>query len=246
MPFLSMQYLSCYKIDGNIEQGYANSGLRPKFGYRHRKKKERTGYVKKQETGYVCDTDIYCGKETESVVRTLGERVVQKLAEAVRLRNKIVLIFDKFFASTHLLNSIEYPTVGIYNKNRRDVAKLNAKFTRKGESEIAVRNKGLLCIHWKDTKDVLLMSNCHEPEQTVITRKQKDGLRQEVACPIPIAFHNKYMKGIDHAVQMIGLSDLDRKSTKWWRKLFFSLLLTAVFNSYIVFCEINHKKIPYI
>ena len=45
---------------------------------------------------------------------------------------------------------------------------------------------------------------------------------------------------------MIGLYDLDRKSKKWWRKVFFRLLLTAVFNAYIIFMEKNHKKMHYI
>ena len=110
-------------------------------------------------TGYVYDTNIYCGKETERVEGTLEERVVQKIVESVG--TKVVLIFDRFFTSTHLLNSIGYPAVGTYNKNRRNVAKLNFKFTKKGESEMAVCKERLLCIHRKDTKDVTLMSNCH-------------------------------------------------------------------------------------
>ena len=54
------------------------------------------------------------------------------------------------------------------------------------------------------------------------------------------------MGKVDHADQMIGLYDLDRKSRNWGRKVFFYLLLTAVYNSYIIFCETNHKRIPYI
>ena len=105
----------------------------------------------------------------------------------------MVLIFDRFFTSTHLLNSIEYAAVRTYNRNRKNVAKLREKFSTKGESEMAVCNEGLLCVYWKDTKDVLLMSNCHEPAETITNRKQKDGTVKEVAGPIPIAFYNKYM-----------------------------------------------------
>ena len=90
------------------------------------------------------------------------------------------------------------------------------------------------------------MSNCHQPAEAITNRKQKDGTVKEVACPVPIAFYNKYMGGVDHADQMIGLYNLDRKSCKWWHKVFFCLLLTAVYNSYIIFCETNYKRIPYI
>ena len=85
-------------------------------------------------------------------------------------------------------------TTGKSNKNRKNVAKLCKKFTEKGESEMACCKEGLLCVRWKDTKDVLLMSNCHEPKETKITRKKKDGLLQDVSCPVPIAFYNKYME----------------------------------------------------
>ena len=171
--------------------------------------------------------------------------MVKKIVESVR-NDDVVLIFDKFFTSINLLNSIGCAAVGTYNKNRKNVAKLNQKFTQKEESEMAGCKEGLLCVHWKDTKDVLLMSNCHTPEMTNVQRKKKDGTIQEVSCPVPIAFYNKYMGGMDHADQMIGLYDLDRKSGKWWRKVYFRLLLTSVFNAYIVFVEKNHKKIPYI
>ena len=157
-----------------------------------------------------------------------------------------MIIFDRFFTSTHLLNSIEYAVVGTYNRNRKNVAKLSEKFSTKDESEMAVCMEGLLCIHWKDTKDVLLKSNCHEPAETTTNRKQKDGTVKEVAGPVPIAFYNKYMGKVDHADQMIGLYDLERKSHKWWRKVFFCLRLTAVYKSYIIFCKTNQKRIPYI
>ena len=125
-------------------------------------------------------------------------------------------------------------------------AKLSEKFSTKVESEMAVCKEGLLCFRWKDTKDVLLMSNCHDPAEATTNRKQKDGTVKEVACSVPIAFYNKYMGGVDHADQIVGLYDLDRKSRKWWRKVFFRLLLTAVYNSYFIFSETKHKRIPYV
>ena len=76
---------------------------------------------------------------------------------------------------------------------------------------MAVCKEGLLCRHWKDTKDVL---NCHTPEVTEVQRRKKDGTTQNISCPVSIAFYNKYMGGVDHTDQMIGLYDLNRKSKK--------------------------------
>ena len=196
-------------------------------------------------TGYVYDTNIYTGKETDQVEGTLGERVVKTLADSVRNPN-VVLVFDRYFTSVKLLCDVPYPAVGTYMKRRRNVPLLQANLTTRGESEMAVCSQGILGIHWKDTKDVYLMSNCHKPTITTTTRKQKDGTKQEVSCPEAIAFYNKHMGGVDHADQMITLYDLDRKNKKWWRKVFFRLLLTAVYISFVIFCYVRHKKISYI
>ena len=47
-------------------------------------------------TGYVYDTNIYTGKETKQVDGTLGERVINTLANSIRNQN-VVLIFNRFF-----------------------------------------------------------------------------------------------------------------------------------------------------
>ena len=136
------------------------------------------------KTEYVHDTNIYRGKESECVEGTLGERVVKKIVESVR--NDAVLISDRFFTSTNLLNSIEYAAVRTSNKNRKNVAQPNEKFTQKGESEMAACKEGLQCVPWKNTKDVLLMSNCRTPEETEVQRKKKNRTIQEISCPVRI------------------------------------------------------------
>ncbi len=196
------------------------------------------------ETGYVYDTNIYHGKETEIVEGTLGERVKKNLASSIQDK-KVVLCFDRFFTSLNLMNSLDFAAVGTCMRNRRNVPKFNANIER-GECEIRVCKEGIICARWKDTKDVILLSNCHGPDVGNIKRTMKDGTKKTISCPEAIVFYNKYMGGVDHADQMITLYDLDRKSTKWWRKVFIRLMLTAVFNSYVIHCETNHKKTPYI
>ena len=100
-------------------------------------------------------------------------------------------------------------------KTRRGTPTLEAKFTERGEFEMsACFDKGLLGIHWKDTKDVCLMTNCNDATTTVVTRKMKDGSKQYVPCPVAIYFYNQTMGGVDLADQMITLYEIDRKSQK--------------------------------
>lgn len=77
---------------------------------------------------------------------------------------------------------------------------------------------------------------------TVVSRKTKDGTRKEISCPESIHFYNKHMGGVDLSDQLVGLYDMDRKSLKWWKRVFYRLLMTSVVNSWIIFNDIRHKK----
>lgn len=79
------------------------------------------------------------------------------------------------------------------------------------------------------------MSNCHNATIDTTVRKMKDGTTKNIECPEAMIFYNKYMGGVDHADQMITLYDLDRRSGKWWKKVFFRLLMTCVHNSNILY-----------
>lgn len=194
-------------------------------------------------TGYIYDFNIYSGKETDAVDGTLGERVVGKLASTIQSPD-VCLCFDRFFTSYELLNTLNYPCLGTCMSNRKNVPKFAKKKMQRGESDILVSDDGILATRWKDTKDVLLMSNCHGATTGLAKRTLKTGDKTEIECPDAIIFYNKFMGGVDLADQKVSTYDLDRKSAKWWRKVFYKLLMSAVVNSWIIFNEIQNKKNP--
>ena len=122
------------------------------------------------KTGYVYDTRIYCGKEDSCQQGTLGERVVKTLCSTIR-NQEVILVFDRFFTSTSLMHTLPFPAIGTYMKTRKCTPKLEANL-KKGESEMAMA-QGVLACHWKDTKHVLVMSNCHEPGEVLVKRRKK-------------------------------------------------------------------------
>lgn len=195
-------------------------------------------------TGYVYDMNIYCGKETNVQEGTLGERVVNKLASTITGK-EVTLIFDRFFTSVHLMNTIDYASVGTCMKGRKDVPRFEGKLNR-GESQIVSNRQGTLAIRWQDTKDFIVLSNCHKPTIVKVNRKMKDGSITEIDCPEAISFYNKKMGGVDLADQMTSLYDINRKSQKWWRKVYYKLLMMAVYNSFVVFKEVTHKQVTFI
>ena len=71
-------------------------------------------------SGYVYATNVYCGKNVKSLKGPLVN---------VSLKNRrcypqwCCFDFNSFFTSTNLSNSIGFPEVGTYNKNRKNMAK---------------------------------------------------------------------------------------------------------------------------
>lgn len=197
-------------------------------------------------TGYTYDFNIYSGKNmdnTDCEGRTLGERVVLKLCSTIR-NPDVTLTFDRFFTSVHLLENISFPSIGTCISSRKNMPQFSGRKLEKGDAEFLQNSKGILAAKWKDSKEVLIMSNCHGPDTTQVKRKQKNGERLMINCPTALADYNKFMGGVDLSDQKICQYDFDRRSTKWWKKVFYKLLMTAVVNAHILFLETKHKKIP--
>ncbi|XP_055376720.1 piggyBac transposable element-derived protein 4-like [Condylostylus longicornis] len=194
-------------------------------------------------TGYTYDFNIYSGKETGSLHGTLGERVVNKLMETVT-ETDVTLCFDRFFTSVHLVNTLPYPALGTCIANRKDLPKITAKLER-GEYIFKSNQHGTMAVKWQDTKEVLVLSNCHTNTVGTVKRKMKDGQKLDVPCPDIIKCYRYVMGGVDLADKMVGVYDLDRKSTKWWKKVFFRLIMTCAVNAWIVYSEIHREKKPF-
>ena len=201
-------------------------------------------------SGYIYDMNIYCGKETnpqeneESL--TLGERVVKLLASTIK-QNDVVLCFDRFFTSVHLLETLNFPALGTCISNRKNMPAMKEKLQR-GQCVFRSTNNGLLCTKWQDTKEVIVLSNCHGPKIVTITKKTKTGERQTIQIPEAISFYRQKMGGVDRADQFVGLYDHDRKSNKWWKKVFYTCLNMCAANAWIIYNDLRreNKKVPFL
>ncbi|XP_025207241.1 uncharacterized protein LOC112603058 [Melanaphis sacchari] len=123
-------------------------------------------------TGYAYDFNNYSekNKSNDTNNRMLGQRVVLKLADTIREPN-VVLDFDRFFTSIQLLTVIEYPALGTCIMNRKNVPKFEGKLKR-GDHQFRSCSDGLIAARWQDSKDFVVISNCHIPIVGEITPKQ--------------------------------------------------------------------------
>ena len=81
---------------------------------------------------------------------------------------------------------------------------------------------------------VHLVSNFHGNETATVLRKEKNGSKSAITCPVAVKDYNSYMGGVDKDAQLRVLYCIDRKSPKWWHRLFWGLLDIAFVNSYVI------------
>ena len=195
-------------------------------------------------TGYTNDMNVYAGKGSPNPVGTLGERVVGALVSTIK-ETDVTLAFDRFFTSVNLMDILQFGAVGTCNATRKNLPKA-AQCFEKGESEFKCNNNGILLARWRDTKKVILLSNCHNESSSPIQEKNKDGSGRWVSFPEAIQFYRKIMGGVDLANQIAGLYDLDRKLLKWW-KVFYRCPMFSIVNSWVVYKQLQcHPNKPFL
>lgn len=87
-----------------------------------------------------------------------------------------------------------------------------------------------------------MVSNFHGNEESTVSRKEKNGSKSIVTCPIAVKDYNAYMGGVDMADRLRALYCVDRKSPKWWHRLFWGVLDIAFVNAYVIHGLIFEKR----
>ena len=133
-------------------------------------------------------------------------------------------------------------SVGTTRANRKNVPtqlKVSAGAFTTGQIDYR-RKGGVLCVRWKDKRDILMLTTKHLPDTRNVTTRT--GVKVKPSCN---ADYTKFMKGVDHSDQMISYAPLHRKSIKWWKKLAFHLLSLVMVQAHCLYNKvqvINRKK----
>ena len=76
-----------------------------------------------------------------------------------------------------------------------------------------------MAVHWKDQRDVFLASSIHGNATETVKRRSEE---TEIIKPSMICQYNKFMNGVDKCDQYLSTWSIQRKTLKWWKKLFFA------------------------
>ena len=113
---------------------------------------------------------------------------------------------------------------------------------RLGDNEVQSYQSGnILCLAWRapQRKSAVIMLSS-EPSLQMVTVHPQMPHRNEVTMPAVVDRYNHNINGVDVADQLTMFYSIQRKTRKWWRKLFLWMLETTIVNSYIVY----KSKVP--
>ena len=203
-------------------------------------------------TGYNSYFEIYLGKQGDTTEKGLGRKVVLNMTKDIYNKGYHVY-FDNFFSSPDLASQlIDKKTYcgATVRAGRKCFPVFNLNQIgglERGEdiSEvIEASGNNIHCFIWRDKKPIRFLNTIEDPRNAdTVRRKMPDGTSVVVPCPTVVKLYNKYMDGVDMADQKRKLYSCSRKSKKkWYMRIFWFLLDTAVVNAHILECESpNHR-----
>jgi len=94
----------------------------------------------------------------------------------------------------------------------------------------------LLLVLWRDKRIVSAVSSVYgttfvENQKYLKTEKK----HVKFDKPSMVHYYNKNMHDVDRADQNLSYYDFNRKTVKWWKKVFFYLIQIGLTNSYVIY-----------
>ncbi|XP_062526946.1 uncharacterized protein LOC101741752 isoform X5 [Bombyx mori] len=186
-------------------------------------------YVLAEPDGIVLKFQVYAGSNDETSGPGHCSKIVFKLLEE-RLDCGHHVYMDNYYNSyglaVKLLDRQTYCT-GTLRRNRRDnPVEIGSVSLEKGENKSLFLN-GVHVGRWRDKRYVLYISTEHDNEMMETTSK-----RGSVALkPKAIVHYNNVMSGVDLQDQMLAYYPVQRKTLRWYKKLFVHVLQMSLTNS---------------
>uniref|UniRef100_A0AAY5K4P2 PiggyBac transposable element-derived protein domain-containing protein n=1 Tax=Esox lucius TaxID=8010 RepID=A0AAY5K4P2_ESOLU len=189
------------------------------------------------KTGFVQDIIIYTGSTTDiqnyEGLGVSGSVVMTMLAP--HLGKGHTLYVDNWYSSPtlfqHLLSN-NTGACGTVRSNRKGMPRFSSRKMQKGEVEFLDNGKQL-AVKWHDKRDVHVLSTVHTATMSETGRVDHLTGERKVK-PDCVQEYNKKMGAVDRVDMVNSFVECARKTTKWYKKIFFHLVDTALFNSHIV------------
>ena len=198
--------------------------------------------------GYVWKWELYTGKQEREDGVGLSHQVVMSLSRPLQHKG-YHLYCDNFYSSPALfeeLSKVGFLACGTVRSNRRGLSEVfKTKKLRRGDV-YSEKVGQVLCLKWKDKRDVLLLSTIHDDVAMVdILRRSRTvaGGIERIQKPKVIDDYNQHMGGVDQSDQLVMYYGYAHQQTKWWKRVLFHLVDLLLVNASILYNSVNEKKL---
>lgn len=203
-------------------------------------------------TGIVHDMIVYCGSDTTKYLgnpensNSSVENIVIELVKSLPKTANFKLYFDNYFTTLKLMlllqEKFQIHTTGTIRTNRLKNCPLesesNLRSQGRGSTDAVVDlNSNITVVRWLDNSTVTLASTYASIEPTTIVRRwsRKEKKTVSVSCPFIVSEYNRSMGGVDLSDMLISLYAIDRKSKKWYMRVFYHLISISISNSWLLY-----------
>ena len=201
-------------------------------------------------SGFVYDFEVYQGKGTlvEDDIEPdlgVGGNIVLRLMSTLPEKMNYKIYFDNWFSSLKLMSLLKikgFPCIGTLNKARLKGCPLltdgEMKKRERGTSDYRTDiHSGVIVVKWLDNNTVCLASTYAgiTPQDTCRRWNVKDKSRVEVSRPAIVYEYNRHMGGVDLADMLAEMCRTHLRTRKWYMRIFWWLIDTAVCNSWLLF-----------
>ena len=196
---------------------------------------------------YVLNILLYTGSETMQGARDDFSHLPQPAQVVMHPADPYLdsgrhMFTDRYYTSIPLAQALsEHDTAftGTSNKNRAELPdKIRVMSRLKGGEVMAYCTLKLLALAWqaeKRKKPLFMVST--EASASLVTVEPPNAHNSPAQKPSVVDLYNHNMNGVDIADQHSVYYTFQRKTRKWWRKVFFWLVETTVVNSYVLYKE---------
>ncbi|XP_041711128.1 piggyBac transposable element-derived protein 4 isoform X3 [Coregonus clupeaformis] len=200
------------------------------------------------KTGFVQDIIVYTGSTTDvkhyEGLGVSGSVVMTMLAP--HLGRGHTLYVDNWYSSPtlfqHLLSN-STGACGTVQSNRKGMPSFGSRKMQRGEVEFK-ENGQQLAVKWHDKRDIHVLSTVHTA--TMSHTGKVDHLTGERKLkPDCVHDYNRKMGAVNKADMINRFVACAWKTTKWYKKIFFHLIDTAVLNGHIVHRQLTGEVITY-
>ncbi|XP_046685000.1 piggyBac transposable element-derived protein 4-like [Homalodisca vitripennis] len=202
-------------------------------------------YTLCEPEGLIVRFMVYSGKMDDLGGKGHAGNVVLHLMRDFLNKGR-ALYMDNFYNSVTLASKLlankTYCTGTLRVDRKFNPRTVVAAKLKKGETTCQYGN-GILVGKWRDERDVLYISTQFENE--MVTMENRRGIEKQK--PKPVVHYNAHMKGVDRADQLMSYYPIERKTIRWYKKIFVHFLQMAMVNC-MFFVNMNSgaRKMPFL